>query len=264
MKQTTEDHMFRWMYCGVLVLPLMVGACSPNSTERYEPEDVVPEAQRLFASYVEHGLDEANRSLTQLEEVANDGAAETDTTVDSTVTKLRNEYQQLSEDADSLVEVKDAQYDEKKLALRDRLVDLSRTVERTRLEMFEEPTEFKEAAEMRLTELDKRLYQLRSNVEKADMDAKFDSTLAELDRLREDASQRLIDMVNTVPDEYRNRRGKVTTALTTLTVRLTEAESEYESTAMAGSDVAHRNDKGNLDARSDEFHPTVEPIDENQ
>jgi len=243
--------MFRWICHGVLALSLVAGACSPNSTERYERQDVAPEAQKLFASYVEHGLDEANRSLTELEEAA----TATDTAVDHSVIELRNEYDELSEDADSLVDAKDAQYDEKKLVLRDRLADLTRTVERTRLEMFEDPTEFKQAAEMRLGELDKRLYQLRSNVEKANLDAKFDSTLAELDRLRKEASQRLIDLENTVPDQNWDLRGAVTTTLTTLAVHLTKAESEYQSTAVAGSDAAHRNEKESVDARSDTSPP---------
>lgn len=245
-----------WIY-GVLVLPLLVGACSPNSTERYEEEGVMPEAQKVFVAYVNHGLEQAHQSLAELEEEANEATAKADTSVSNTVSHLRNELEKLSEDADTLVGAEDAKYDEEKLALRERLVDLTRTVERTRLEMFQDPEEFKQEAELRLSELDKRLYQLRSNTEKAELTEEFDSTLAALDQLREEASQRLIDLENAKPDEYRQRRGKVTTALTTLTVKLTEAESEYQTAA--GTDMEYRNEEGNLDSLSDEAG-RVEPI----
>jgi len=254
--------MLKWKHIGVLILSFVIGACTPNSDEKYDQEALETQSQRQFTIFVDNGLEAANRGIMELEQEAGEATAEADTMVSRTVAELRSEYEELSEEADSLVQSADAELDDERMNLRDRLIDLTKTVEMTRFEIIDESEQFRDTVKRRLTELDERMYELTTDINEAGLAAEFEAMIMRLNILREDAVSQISRLEDASGDQFVEFRDDVTNALSTFSARLTEAETEYETTA--ATTEAKMSDE---EYRDDPFlarQAAVEPIDQTQ
>ena len=238
--------MLKWKHSGVLILSFVIGACTPNSDEQFDQEALETQSQRQFTIFVDNGLEAANRGIMELEQEAVEATSEADTVVSRTVAELRSEYEELSEEADSLVQSADAELDDERMNLRDRLIDLTKTVEMTRFELIDESEQFRDTVKRRLTELDERMYELTTDITEAGLSEEFDAMIMRLNILREDAAAQISRLEETSGDEFVELRDDVTNALSTFSARLTEAETEYETTAATSMEATmsdeHRDD----------------------
>jgi len=254
--------MSKWINAGVLILSLSIGACTPSSNDQYEQETVEMQSQRHFMVFVDNGLEAANRDLMELEQETVEAATETDTMVVRTVAQLRSEYQELSEEADSLVQLTGEALDDERLNLRDRLLDLTRSVEMTRFEFIDESQEFRDTVKRRLTELDERMYELTTDINQAGLSDEFDATITRLNILREEAAVQVTQLEEVTGDQVAEMRDDITNALSTFSARLTEAETEYETVAAAGTESMTSDEDG--DDALPAGQAAVEPIDKAQ